>query len=937
MTEIKVYEEYAKYQQESEEKYGPKTIVLMQIGKFYEIYDVMMCNGIIVGQAKHLAPYLRCKYTKKDSKKEFSSSNPHMCGFQTSFLEDYLFLLTNLGYTAVIIDEIGENPKKNAKLRSIVSIVSPGTTMTKNLSNYCLCVFCDVLFSKSNRPETWSFACGMAACDVITGKFFYFESVGASTITLHNPIQNIRRIQSFLKPNEIVFYTKNCMDIPSLFDYFYRYCGWNSIPNVLNRQTIPKCFDSISFQTETLRKSFQTISKKHPFETTGLQNLYHARLATVCLLEFCREHSKQLSLNCSLPKQLFLDTCELTDTSIEQLHLLPNRNSESDLCLFSILNECLTIPGKRNLRYKICNPYTKSTDILKSWDRLEFCEIYLHSFTKFLPSFADLDALSRKFFAKKLSLNEIGKTLLSCSAFVSIWKIASQKFEKKLFRKLGNTISILSKASKKICYENLSKNEFDLKTKSLTKFESNFLLESETIGYSKICEEIENNLLKSEITKVSSKFFFKPLIRNDENPYNYKIFLSTTESKAKSLSKYGYSYCLLNKGRCMLLSDKLIDLYSKHAEYQEKNRVCCEIFLKSLEKYLQILFENVRIPVDFIAEVDVISSFAKVSKKNGYFRPKIEDSSKSFVSIENLRHPVVEKLVEFSRFIPNDICLKDIPGMLLYGVNTSGKSTLVKSIGICVVMAQIGCFVPGKMTFYPYSRIITRLTGNDDILCGKSSFMIEMLELRTILDKSDASTLVLGDELCRGTEISSGLALTQACLEKLICCNSSFVFATHMHFLAEIPEIVRFVKIQHLTVVFDSEKDMLVYTRKLQPGSGPGMYGIEIAKYLGLDSEFISRSFELRNKSSIKKSKYSSKLYLNDCEICGRRARDTHHLKEQKFANPNDLCEDTGSIFHKNAKFNLVGLCEACHTNIHSKNQSFEKVETSDGYTLVEK
>ena len=189
-----------------------------------------------------------------------------------------------------------------------------------------------------------------------------------------------------------------------------------------------------------------------------------------------------------------------------------------------------------------------------------------------------------------------------------------------------------------------------------------------------------------------------------------------------------------------------------------KLRVCLSVFIGSVVE--TIIATNRYIPkiAKWIGEIDVACSFAKVSKTNGYFRPILktrEDTSEaSSVIINDLRHPIVEKLVKHSKYITNDIDFEQTKGMLLYGVNTTGKTTLLKSVALAIVMAQAGCFVAGKMSFTPYHSIFSRLTGNDDILSGKSSFMVEMLELDVIERQADSHSLVVCDELCRGTEDS---------------------------------------------------------------------------------------------------------------------------------------------------------------------------------------
>ena len=162
-------------------------------------------------------------------------------------------------------------------------------------------------------------------------------------------------------------------------------------------------------------------------------------------------------------------------------------------------------------------------------------------------------------------------------------------------------------------------------------------------------------------------------------------------------------------------------------------------------------------------------------------------------------------------------------GILLYGVNASGKSSLMKSVGLCIIMAQCGMFVPcSEFIYKPYHNVFTRISNNDNIFKGQSTFAVEMSELRSILKRTNDNSLVLGDELCSGTEMASGQSIVAAgimCLSKL---KTSFIFATHMHQLVDIEEIncLEDVKYKHLKVHYDYEKSILIYDRQLSDGPG---------------------------------------------------------------------------------------------------------------------
>ena len=190
-------------------------------------------------------------------------------------------------------------------------------------------------------------------------------------------------------------------------------------------------------------------------------------------------------------------------------------------------------------------------------------------------------------------------------------------------------------------------------------------------------------------------------------------------------------------------------------------------------------------------------------------------------------------------------------GMLLYGTNAVGKTSFIKSIGIAIIMAQAGMFVPCEtFSFYPYQYLFTRILGNDNIFKGLSTFAVEMCELRTILKYATKNSIILGDELCSGTESTSALSIFVTSLEKLHKIDSSFLFATHFHEILEYQELkdLKNIKISHMSVVFDKQKNKLIYDRKLKEGPGEAMYGLEVCKALSMPDDFIERAYKIRNK-----------------------------------------------------------------------------------------
>ncbi|HAC70576.1 MAG TPA: DNA mismatch repair protein, partial [Arcobacter skirrowii] len=238
---------------------------------------------------------------------------------------------------------------------------------------------------------------------------------------------------------------------------------------------------------------------------------------------------------------------------------------------------------------------------------------------------------------------------------------------------------------------------------------------------------------------------------------------------------------------------------------------------------------------------------------------------------------IIEANEDYGVYVPNDILLGELSytskdnlenliyknsnpinlqnnkmhGILLFGINSSGKSSLMKAIGISVILAQAGFFVPCKsMRFSIFDSIFTRISGADNIAKGLSSFAVEMMDLKNIFNRANKKSLILGDEISHSTETLSGLSIVASSILKLAKLEALFVFATHLHQLPTIPEIEKLKNIicLHLAVMYVDDEDKLIFNRKLNYGSGSSIYGLEFAKSLHMDREFLSVANDIRKR-----------------------------------------------------------------------------------------
>jgi DNA mismatch repair protein MutS len=372
-------------------------------------------------------------------------------------------------------------------------------------------------------------------------------------------------------------------------------------------------------------------------------------------------------------------------------------------------------------------------------------------------------------------------------------------------------------------------------------------------------------------------------------------------------------------------------------------------YLKIIGEFERRFYDSIQSLGKYVGKIDILLTKAYIAKTYHYCRPVIDTSAdKSYVDIENIRHPLIEHLQQNETYVANDICIGDNKqdGVLIYGTNAVGKTSFIRAIGVAVILAQAGLYVPcSAFIFKPYTAIFSRILGNDNIFKGLSTFAVEMSELRIILKMSDENSLILGDELCSGTESESALAIFTTGLMELHKKRSTFLFATHFHEICNYEEIKSLDRLflKHMSVHYDSQIDALVYDRLLKDGPGNRMYGLEVCKSLYLGQEFLEKAYEIRNKYysinngelSFGTSHFNRQKVRSICEICKVEiAEETHHLSPQRDANKDGFIETDTGLFHKNHKANLTSVCGKCHDKIHSEDIVLKKKKTTKGYIL---
>jgi DNA mismatch repair protein MutS len=505
-------------------------------------------------------------------------------------------------------------------------------------------------------------------------------------------------------------------------------------------------------------------------------------------------------------------------------------------------------------------------------------------------------------------------------------------------------------------------------SKSEKKYEYVKIHDTEKMGYTLISTKRRGKLLEEQIKK-QSKIQMKAQATsttttnidstNDpscmKTPFVDIEYVSYNNKQSTlNIELSGITYPTSTGNNCTIHSTQIAKICNTIIKSKLEMKQEIEYVFMDVIKKIQNMFEkDIQQIIDTVTMIDILQNKVYIAQKYKYCKPAINmksgasgASGASFARAKGLRHCLIEHINTSEIYVTNDIELGDgmeQNGILLYGTNAVGKTSLIRAIGIAVIMAQAGLYVPcTHFEYIPYKSIFTRILGNDNLFKGMSTFMVEMSELRVILNSANNTGLILGDELCSGTEIDSAISIFVAGLKKMNDSKCSYIFATHMHEINKYEEVISMERLsmKHLEVVYNKEMDCLVYDRKLKDGPGFSMYGLEVCKSLHLPDDFLQYANEIRlkyrsNEQSIlmsDKSRYNSQKIKNTCEFCKKEiGTEIHHLQHQKNADSMNFIEH----FSKNHVANLASICEKCHDSIHKKNEQHKKVKTSKGSIII--
>lgn len=974
-----IVEEYISLTKKWQDEYGENTIVLMQVGKFFEMYGFMDGNGRITGSnIEDVAD--KCDLLIAKKSQQIKGAQVVMAGVPECQLEKYIKKIQGFGYTCPVYTQ-----NTNNTTRSLSEIVSPGTYFGSDptqITNQSICVWIHKVEKTKYTQEIVHM--GIACIDINTGesRMSQYQSAYYKDPSTYDDIE--RQI-SIISPHEaiIVFRGIHRAERKSIVGYL----GFsNQKVHILhedeesNFSQCSKNAEKQKYQAEIMNKFFPFIS---PETITCIYQTHSLSLqAYTLLLDFVNTHNPSI-----LYKIKFAiledqeDTLQLANHSLRQLNIISDhRQAGKCSSVASLLDNCMTKMGNRKFRYDITRPTNKCSVLQDKYNEVEMAlelDIWKDIRTK-LKSVGDIDLFFRKVVSNKISPRDMAKLhldLQNVNDVIGLIKNTALSKQIKNMDKLQEQLDgVIEKLSKSF---HLSKCAFidhinEEKLGKLSPEDACFVLPG-------VCNSIDKSYHIGTVSSRSlieiQEYLSSIVASHEKKPNNYvkiyetpkcspiligtsrrmKILMNDIEKKETltktledgsvldlrniTLTTYGN-----NKKDMKITSRQITDICDSLQKHREQLIVELEVFFRHFCAELGAngeVFEDIS---RFVAWADCLQNACYIAQKFNLVKPKITYQDKSCYNMIGLRHPLIEELHTNETYVSNDICMgSQTNGVLLYGTNAVGKSSFIKAIGICIIMAQTGLFVPcTTMEFTPYNKIFTRILGNDNIFKGLSTFAVEMSELRTILNQSDKNSLVIGDELCSGTESNSARSIFTAGIEWLNQTKSTFIFATHFHEINDYKEIkeMTFVRKMHMSVYYDRENGCLVYDRKLKDGPGEDMYGLEVCKSLNLDDDFLRRAYELRHKysnqvgsildSSV--SHYNSKKVINNCELCGGKGEDVHHLAHQTNANKNGFVNE----HHKNHVANLMNICKECHNKIHTTGKQHRKFKTTSGYkTLV--
>lgn len=779
----------------------PDALLLFRVGDFYETFKQ---DAVIASQV------LGIVLTKRKNGK---ASHIELAGFPHHSLNTYLPKLVRAGYRVAICDQL-EDPKmtKTIVKRGVTELVTPGVTFNDN-----------VLEQKENN---WLAAVhftkhkvGVSFLDISTGEFLVAEGSA----------EYIDKLLQSLKPTEVLFQKGNQKKFNALFGskfYFFQLDDWVFTPDFTNELLLKQ------FKTKTL-KGF------------GVEDLKVATIAAGAALHYLSETHHNESRHISTLSRIEEDNYVWLDRfTIRNLELISSNNQDATT-LIDIIDKTVSPMGGRLMKRWMLLPLKNTVTIAKRHDAVEELvnnNELLFELTNNISQVSDLERLVSKVSIGKISPREVNQLKNSLDVLVPI-KEQTSKSKIKPLQLIGEQINTCDSLRAKVEAELQDDAPVLLNKGNIIKKGINQELdELRKIAFSGKDYLLQMQQRESERTGITSlKIAFN-------NVFGYYIEVRNTH-KDKVPEEWIRKQTLVNAER--YITEELKEYESKILGAEEKILALETSIFQNLVLELADFTVPIQHNAHLVAQIDCLSSFATLAISDKYCKPIVNDSLK--LDIKNGRHPVIENCLEVGEsYIPNDVYLDEVDQQIIMitGPNMSGKSAILRQTALIVLMAQMGSFVPAEsVTMGFVDKIFTRVGASDNISSGESTFMVEMNETASILNNISDRSLILLDEIGRGTSTYDGISIAWSITEYIHEYpqkKAKTLFATHYHELNEMHK--QFPRIKNYNVSVKEIDKKILFMRKLVKGGSNHSFGIHVAKMAGIPGFVIRKAEEILTK-----------------------------------------------------------------------------------------
>ena len=790
----------------------PDALLLFRVGDFYETFgeDAIQASKI-----------LDIILTKRGAG---SQSETELAGFPHHSLNLYLPKLVKAGLRVAICDQL-EDPKKTKKIvkRGVTELVTPGLASVDG-----------VLYPKKNNFLASIFISnniGISFLDISTGEFLL--SQGDS--------EYIAKLLANFNPSEILIAKQQKKIFNEKFGEFY------------NLFFLDQWVYNSDFANELIQKQFKTNSIKG----FGIKDLNEGVISTAGILHYLSETQHHRLSHITKINRIPIDGHVWLDRfTVRNLEIFHPNNFEGK-CLIDVIDNTISPMGGRLLKRWLALPSTDKNLISQRHNIVDHFiskDEHRNFVCELLSSLSDIERLVSKIATKKITPRE----LYNLKESLNTIKPLKNKLKKTSCKDLNKLINSLSSCEDfiKIIDKTLSENP-PVNINKGNSISSEFSGElKELRSLSKNNKDYLDDMLKqqSEITNIPS------LKISSNNVFGYYIEVRNTH-KEKVPESWIRKQTLVNAER--YITEELKEYESKILGAEER---IMELEIKFFDELLdscQLFIREIQNNSVLIAQLDCLASFSNLSISKNYVRPDINDSFE--IEIINGKHPVIESQLPIDKpYIPNSISLNKEKQQIIMitGPNMSGKSAILRQTAIICLLAQIGCFVPAeKLKMGIIDKIFTRVGASDNISMGESTFMVEMNETALILNNISERSLILLDEIGRGTSTYDGISIAWAISEYLHHHKSKpkTLFATHYHELNQMAD--SFERIKNFNVSIKEENNQILFLRKLIPGSSEHSFGIHVAKMAGMPKDVLDKANDMLKQ--LEHSRSSKELTVN--------------------------------------------------------------------------